>query len=267
MLLGYNQPRPKEENYSDFMNKLVAGLKGLTIDGISLMIYGSYSRGEMDIGRSDIDGVMIFEEDVVIDKNHLTLCSKVLAEALRGNHVPFQVTVSDLRTMQDGRFNCYNVSFKDYFSEEGIVLVGSDYRVQFVYEMPSHPEQMTLAFNLRKSRQGLLFAEYDRENDYEQFLRKFGKSLDAVSRGSKQVLHMVDGVLTKNRFSALQRIPQEFPDFDTEPLARIKHLYQHPDRLDELYRKPDEVIVVWSSAVTFLEGLIREYLNRFPNEK
>lgn len=267
MLLGYNQPRPARENYLDFMRKLEKGINRADIAGLSLMIYGSFVRGEMDFGRSDIDGILIFDDDVVIDKEKLAVCSTIVAEALAQNHIPFQVTVTDKRTMRDGRFNAYNSTFENYFKEEKVLLFGPDYRPEFNFEMPFHPEQGPLTFNLRKTRQGLLFAEYEQQYDYEQFLKRFGKSLDAVSRGSKQVLYMIDGTFTKNRFSALQRINAEFPRLDVEPLAEIKKLYQHPKKLDALYRRPTEVVRVWNDSLTFLEEMIKGYLDKNPRDK
>ena len=155
MLLGYNQPRPTEENYADFRDKLIAGIKDLDIPGLSLMIYGSYVRGDHDVGRSDVDAVMVFPDDVVIDKKNLAQVAIVLHQALKGNNIPFQVSVSDLTTMKDARFNTYDESFKDYFFEEGII-VGADYRKEFRYELPTMSEQTPVRFNLRKARTKLL---------------------------------------------------------------------------------------------------------------
>jgi len=75
-------------------------------------------------------------------------------------------------------------------------------RPEFCYELPTMNEQIPVRFNLRKSRTGLLFAEHDREEDYETFLRRFTKTLDSVSRGSKQILYFSDGEMRKNRFAA-----------------------------------------------------------------
>lgn len=266
MLIGYNAPRPKEEDYDNFINSFTNGLKRSEIEGLSFMVYGSYVRGDANYGRSDIDGILVFDEDVVIDKINLGVCSKILMESQTGNHVPFQVTVSDLRTLRDGRFNPYNPSFYEYFLDEAEVVFGLDYRYEFDFEMPTHPEQMPLTFNLRKARQGLFFSEYDKKFDYEQFLKRFNKSLDAVSRGSKQVLYMTDGELRINRFSALDAIQEEFPEVNVEPLERIKWLYNHPEQLDDLYYKPMDIIKLWEDSVTFFEEMIREYIERFPHE-
>jgi hypothetical protein len=265
MILGYNQERPKEENYRDFDRKLVEGLERLNIDGLSLMIYGSYIRGDYHPGRSDIDAVMTFSDDVVIDKEDLQSVGKVMCNALDGNNVPFQVSVTDIATMKDGRFNTYDESFRDYFEEEGRVVIGPDYREEFKYELPTMNEQIPVRFNLRKSRFGLLFAEHDRTEDYESFVNRFNKTLDSVSRGSKQILYFIDGTLRKNRFAASDLIRDFFPEIDTEPLVRIKGLYKSPDKLDRLYKDPEEAMILWNSSLTFFEEMIREYIRKLPN--
>src|SRR3989344_6917384 len=98
MVLGYNELRPKEQNYKDFVEKLKGGLKDLGEQGVSLMLYGSWIRGDYVAGRSDIDAVLIFPDNVVIDKVKLHYALRVLARSQRDNNIPFQVTVTDLRT-------------------------------------------------------------------------------------------------------------------------------------------------------------------------
>lgn len=266
MILGYNKERPKAEDYRSFEQKLVSGLTELGIDGLSLMLYGSYVRGDFDAGRSDIDAVMIFPDNVIIDKQNLHKASVALHQALKGNNVPFQATVSDAVTMKDGRFNSYDESFKKYFDEESRIT-GVDYRCQITYELPTMSEQVPVRFNLRKTRAGLLFAEHDLHEDYEAFLTKFTKSLDAISRGSKQILYFVDGELRKNRFSAVEAIKQMFPDANPEPLLRIKRLYNSPNELDDLYKKPKDVLSLWNSSATFMEEMIKGYIETHPRAK
>ncbi len=227
------------------------------------MLYGSYVRGDFDAGRSDIDGVMIFPDNVVLGTQNLHRASLVLHQALHGNNVPFQVTVTDIATMHDGRFNSYDNSFRDYFAEEARIT-GIDYREQITYELPTMNEQVPVRFNLRKTRIGLLFAEHDRCDDLEAFIIKFAKSLDAISRSSKQILYFVDGKLRKNRFSAVQLIREVFPEVNLEPLLRIRRLYHNPQELDDLYRKPEEALILWNSAVTFMEEMIKWYIKRHP---
>jgi predicted nucleotidyltransferase len=267
MVLGYNQPRPTAENYQNFMTKLVGGLKRLGGDRLSLMVYGSYVRGDFMVGRSDIDSVLTFSHDVVIPKEFMHEISVVLYEALKGNNVPFQVCPLDVTTMSDGRFNSFTDDFYDYFQSEGRIFLGPDYRSTMVCLGTKTGEESALSYSLRKTRIALLFAEHDRQEAYEKFLERFNGTLNAASRGSKQVLYLVDGELRKNRFSALRELGKHFPAVNIEPLARIKDLYHHPEKLDSLYKNPYETMKVLNSAATFFEEVIREYVHKFPHQK
>lgn len=264
MYRGFNGPRPTKEDYTAFLAKFVSAIESLQNQGISFMVFGSYLRGDLDIGRSDIDATLIFPNEVVINKEELKKAGSLLAKILTEHPVKFQVTVTDNKTMQDPRFNSYNPTFEDYFRQEGLVLAGPDYRPSFRYGIPVYSDQPNLVFNLRKVRQGLLFSEHMQRTDYERFLEKFEASLDGISRGSKQVLGMIDGKVHANRFSALNRIKQEFPNVDTEALERIKFLYTHLTELDAIYHKPEEAVNLWSSGLTFFEELLCAYIQRFP---
>ena len=95
---GFNVPRPTKENYDDFIDKLTSGLEALCVPELSLMLYGSYVRGDYDVGRSDIDATMILpDNNVVIDKVLFGEVADIIAKALKGNNVSFQFTVTDLK--------------------------------------------------------------------------------------------------------------------------------------------------------------------------
>lgn len=260
MVLGHNEKRPNKENYESFVKKLEENLKDFHKNDFSLMLYGSYIRGDYVPGRSDIDAVLVFSDDVIINKLKMNKFSKILSFAQENNNIPFQVTVGDLTTMRDGRFNSFDPDFKNYFNEEGKIIFGNDYRDCFSYLLADNSNQNALRFNLRKSRTGLLFFETDKLNNYEKLLEKFNKTLDAVSRASKQILGLIEGNLRKNRFSALEELSKVFPDLNTNPLRRIKHLYHNLEDLDKLYRNVDELKIVWEYSVSFFESLIKNYL-------
>ena len=128
-------------------------------------------------------------------------------------------------------------------------------------------EENSLSYNLRKIRQALLFAEHDSHVNYATYLDKFNKTLDAASRGSKQILYLVDGDIRKNRFSALNELGDVFPNLNVEPLRRIKCLYDNPEKLDRLYEHPRRVLRVQREAVTFMEEVIMAYIDEFPREE
>lgn len=264
---GHNSPRPEAKHYRRFMDIFTKELERLNVGGLSLMLYGSYVRGDFVAGRSDIDAVLTFPYDVVISKRLMRDISNSLQRSLISGNIPFQVSPLDTTIMKDGRFNSFTLDFKDYFQSEGRIILGPDYREEMVYLKTKTGEESALSHNLRKARIGLLFAEYDRMEDYEKFLRGFITTLNAASRASKQVLFLADGKLRKERFSALSELEKCFPGINVGPLEEIKYLYNNTSKLDELYKDPDEVMKVWNSAATFFEELIREYIHKFPGQE
>lgn len=265
MLIGYDCKRPEKENYEKFEKKLVSGLNGLGIEGLSLMLYGSYVRKKYDIGRSDIDAVLIFPDDVVTKKRNLFASAKVLAEALRENNIPFQVSIGDPTTIRDGRFNSYMEDFEDYFSKEGKIVVGPDYRCSMKYLELKSNVMHKCSHNLRKARSGLLFSFHDLEFDYENFLRNFRGGLDSAINSTKQIAYLSDMNLRKEKFSSLEFVSMNFPDVDLRPLEIIRHMYKHPRLQDNLEKDPDKVLKLWAASLTTFEQLIREYIKKNPN--
>lgn len=267
MVLGYNEERPTERQYHNFIKKLINGLEKLGNNDLSLMLYGSYVRGDSIYGKSDIDAVLTLPYDVVTDKEFLSEVSAVLYNALKKNNVKFQVSPLDTGILRDGRFNSFTSDFYNYFLSEGKIIFGPDYREEMNCLHLKTGEESTLSHNLRKIRQSLLLAKHNKLKDYKKFLEGFNSTLDAVSRGSKQILFLADGKLRKNRFSALEELSRFFPSVNTEPLRRIKFLYYHLGKLDKLYRKSTELMQVWNSALTFFEEVIRGYIRQFPLEE
>lgn len=267
MVLGYDEPRPKKENYDSFLKRFVSGLEIFRQKEMSFMVYGSYVRGDADFGRSDIDALLVFPNDVIINKGVLRQVSRIYANAQEGNNIPFQINPSDLRTLEEGRFNSYDSNFEPYFMEEGKIFYGPDFRKRIKFELPEMSDQNQLRFNLRKVRAYLLFSEFDRRKNDAQFIERFNKILNAASRGSKQIMGLVDGKLRKNRFSRLEEISEVFPEVDVSVLKEIRTIYKNTRLLDEIYRNPEEVSRLSFSAVTFFEQMIKAYLDANPRSQ
>jgi len=272
MILGYNRPRPKKENYERFVDELMQRLQKLGDKGLSLMLYGSYVRGDYNPGRSDIDAVLTFPHDVVIDKDFMHEVSiAVHQSSKRKNEISFplelfQISPLDITTIRDGRFNSYTIDYCDYFNSAGKIVVGPDYRKEMKGLKTKSGETSTISHNLRKIRISLLSAEYNRQEDYEKFLKGFNGALNATSSSSKQVLYLIDGGLRENRFSPLKELSNYLPEVNVEPLERVKKLYHHPTELDSLYKNPDELMKVWNSTASFFEELVRGYIKKYPRK-
>ena len=264
MILGYNTVRPKESDYQNFETKLTEEFSKLNIEGLSLMLYGSYVRGDYTAGRSDIDGILIFPNNIITNKNELLLCSNALESVMKIKYIPFQISVCDIGTIQDGRFNTYSEDFKDYFKKERKILLGPDYydKMQFLKEKDGILH--STSFNLRKSRTGLLFSEYHKKHDYKSLVKTFQKGIDTALNSTKQITYLNSGKLVANKFSSFEFIQKEYPNIDLSHLKHIQYLYKFPHKLDDIYKTPKEMINLWANSLETFEEIIKEYIKQNP---
>lgn len=269
IVLGYNKPRPTEEDYVGFLDTFLSGLEKHADKGISFMVFGSLTRPEDFIpGVSDVDCFLVTRDDVVTDKELLRDVSDVLADALEKHYVERDITVSDIATMIDARFSSFNHSWKNYFQESDNVevVLGPDYRRLFLFTRQEKNFQDEIVWSLREVRKQCVHAEFYRRNDYEAFLNGFDKILKRTGRGSRQLISMVDEKLHVPKFSAVERAGELFPSLNVEPLAYAKWIYTHPRERDKLNDKPEEIINISNNCITFFEELIREYIRLVPKE-
>ncbi|NCC70632.1 hypothetical protein EOM09_03545 [bacterium] len=264
MIPGYDTKRPNKKNYDEFKNKFISNISNNNLKDISLMLYGSYVRGDYIPGRSDIDGVLIFPDNVIINKESLLKCSKALELGLRDTHIPIQISIADLGTSKDGRFNSFGEEFENYFLDEAKILIGPDYRNQIRYLPTKSSILHTATFNLRKSRTGLFKSFYDKENDYTSLIKNFEKGLETAVNSTKQIAYLTDKNLRTNKFSSLKFISQNYPNVNLDSIEIIKKLFQNPSKLDKIYQNFDEMIILWSNSLNTFESLVKEYIENVP---
>jgi len=261
---------PTQENYEDFLRKFMNGLRD--IDGVTLMIYGSFMRGDHVPGRSDIDALLALHDNVVTDKPKLERMARIFSDAQEGNDVRFQVTVADRTTLADGRFNSYGASFLQYFERESKFLVGDGLLDLMAFMEERSDDLHNMAYNLRKARQGLLLFDYLKRWDERypnpdligKLPEKFEKSMDAVTRGSKQMLHLMDGRTRGYRFQT-EELREIFPNVDLNPLEELQRLYRNVPALRKVFDQPEEMLKLWQEGLTMWECLIKEYMNMGDN--
>lgn len=264
MILGYDTKRPSTEDYLDFEEQLISEFSRSSLEGSSIMLYGSYVRKEYDAGRSDIGAVLIFSDDVIINKLKLLQCSNILSSILTKNYIPFQVSVNDLTTLKDGRFTTYGEDFEDYFRKERKIIVGPDYFNQITFMDEKSGVLHIAAFNLRKSRTDLLFSKYHQTHKPETLIKNFERGLSSALNTTKQIAYLTNGELIKNKFNSIGYISDNYPKIKLEVLAQIRYLFKNPTELDSLYLQPDSMITLWTSALNTSEELIREYIKQNP---
>lgn len=261
---AYDLLSATKENYDSFVEKLVSGLKNLRHDGLSLMLHGSYMRGNYIPGVSDIDALLVFPEDVVTDKEKVSEISVVIANALRDNPVDFQVCPLDATIIKNPPFHSLGESWKGYLETSSELVLGPDYRPEFRFMYNVPVEAGTVAHNLRKTRKSILLAEHNKEYNPEKFFRDFMTTLRAVSSCSKQFYFLLKRNLKQERFSGIETLKEILPGLDTEPLERIKRVYSSQKELRRFREFPGDMTHFWHYSLTFLEEQVRQFIREYP---
>lgn len=266
MVIGYDEERPKAEEYALVEKRLKRRLRKSGIEGLSLMLYGSYARGDYTPGLSDMDGIMIFPDDVVLDKNIFYDTAGIVCGAMHGTNVRLDITPTDLAIMRDGRFNSYAPPFARAFAKDGKVIVGPDYRNEISFELPDKIYQNEVREVLRKTRENFLMSVYSMKRNYTGFVDNFQKSLNGISNCSRRMAHMVDGKDREGRFEAVEFLSEVFPEFHYGPLKWIEFLFEKPSELDTVYNDPKGIKRIWGNSLTALEEMIKGYIKMFPKK-
>jgi len=266
MTLGYDEPRPSEEDYHKTLSRLKENLGPFAESGLSLMLFGSYVRGEAIYGESDIDTVLIFPHDTVTDKGYIKEVGRAFAQSIPRSF-PLQVSPLDIGTARDGRFSSFGEDFGKYFLEEAQIAVGPDYRGEITYEPSKSGPLTTTAHNLRVARQGLILRQHYLETNRKKMIEKFHKTLKGTTSSLKQVLYLCDGELRRNRFATIEALAEQFPEVDLNPLLTLKKHLQNPEELEGLYQDDTDVELVWNSSLTLFERVIKAYINKFSVSK
>jgi len=264
MVLGYDEPRPSKQEYFEVERKLVDALRSFESEGLSLMSYGSFSRGEAVYGESDNDKILMFPHDFVIDKKFMHEISLVFNSVLKCTTVPLQISPLDFGTARDGRFNSFGINWDNHLREKAKIEFGPDYRNEIKYLDPKESLIHTISHNLRKNRIGLIFSEFYRNNAGLKYREKFHSSLKGITSNLKHLLTSIDGKVRENRFSTIESLSLQFPLIDISPLKETKELFQNPLKLDRVYQDEREIRRIWEENSTFFEQIIKEYVRQFP---
>jgi hypothetical protein len=267
----YDKLSATRKNYEDFVKKIVSGLKAMDYDGLSLIGHGSFFRdGTYIPGVSDIDAIMVLPDaQVLTDKHKLHDISHLIADALRGNPVEFQLSPVDCTIIRDGRFATYGASWdyhkKNYLSfDEVILLVGPDYRQEITCPESVPPEQGTIGHNLSKARKAFLLAEHRQEYDYPRFFEDFMKTIRAASSSSKQLYFLATNKFAPERFSGIQTLEEILPGLNIEPLRRIKKTYSDVRQLKMMRKNPEILMRFWKYTLTFFEYMVGKFIQTYP---
>lgn len=285
MVLGFNERRPTKEEYKQVQNILVNGLKELDIRGLVYLVYGSYARGNPrfneNLGDSDIDGILIFPDEYIINKDNFKRVKQVYQKATRDSTVPLKLSVMDMGVLRDGRFFTYEPQFRRQFLDESKLLVDGGWEKEdLVNEMnfiKYFDSKLLLAmWNLRSLRKDFLkfdFEEFDesyrRDYSYISFVKAFNNVLSQPGTLISKIPYWCCGEeYTSIRYGrGFEYMKQEFSHIDFSPAEKSFRLLHNFAELDNIYLNPKEMLYHWEASMTMYEQLVKEYCLRIEKTK
>lgn len=249
---------PTRENYEEFAHSLIRGISNLD-DGMSLLVYGSFARDDYTPGRSDIDAILVLP-NIISDKRSLKSISKIYTEAQQGNHVPFQLTVTDKVSLQDGRLNPYMADFEKYLKSDAVLLVGDNPLRHMNCLHAKDGILTTLTFNFRKARSNLCQFDFELEENPRSFFKYYVKALDACVNASRKIPQLMTGEPVRGKFEGKLMLPELFPTLDLTILNKLEFLFSDAIRLQSCAKEAEHMRLIWEDSLTFFEELVQAYI-------
>lgn len=245
-----------KEDYDKSLEYFGQALRDLEED-LCVFIYGSYLRDDFVPGRSDLDGGIIVQSDVVIPRNIYSELSRSFLEvAKKFEGVQLNFNLLDFSTSQDGRFLSYTDDYTDYIKGHGRVVFGENYLdclngLNYRYSVLE-----SIAFNLRKVRNhALRFDSYTPQ----EFRGAFNTTLKTLADMPKKLVHIRNGSLILGN-SSVNKLGEILPDYDLSIVSRISNARKDVGTYNELFGDKD---FYWD-CITATEEMIKCYLLRFP---
>ena len=265
---GFDCPIPSKEEYQELVNELVSRLEQENVfTNHSLLVYGSFLRGTHVPGISDIDGLFVFPDDVVIDKERFLLFTKIFSEVDQATTIRLQIKPYDMRTLIDGRFSTFGEDFGEYFSRERHILLGEDFTQNMQYFNQITHNSHYIAKNLRNSRMMFIGIEQQQEEDYRGFLDTLDAVCDMSLGVTKRIKLLMTNRVSDEKLSCLDFVGEKFPEVDLAPLRRIGNFRSNPQEYFALFRKPEEYKALALNCLTAQEEIIRAYISAHPVNK
>lgn len=256
---GYNLPLAKARDYNKFVRLFSEKIKNSQTD-ISLIGYGTYFDKTYDVGRSDVDMLVVFPNEFVINKFSLSLVSKSLSESINESNLPsdyLNLIPLDLGSMLDGRLNPFENEY--HLNNHAKVLIGAVDSSKFKYYLPTVSGLHTFRHNITKTRKNALFFPHIYSEDDERAVEGFKKSLDKITSSTRIVMQMMQDNISGKRFDD-GMVRELFPQVDFRTYDYLKKMYRKPKLLSNLYKEQFVMEHILNEGLTFMEELSKAYI-------
>jgi len=248
---------PLREDYQAFIEKFSKSIP----PEVCFYLYGSFLRDDFVSGRSDLDGGLVVDSNVVIPKDIYWGLSRNLATCLdEFLGVRANFNMGDRVTNEDGRFMSYTNDYTDFLKKEGKIICGEDFIAEMNGLNYKYSDLQSVAFNLRKIRNGFLTLLWRRSHDPRNAFESVSKTFNILSGTPKKLINIRERKLILQRESVLEVLLEMLPNFDPSIIKRVNLLRQDPGA----YERATEDLGFYAEVVTSVEEMIREYLTEFP---
>ncbi|MDD5133454.1 MAG: hypothetical protein PHD81_04450 [Candidatus Nanoarchaeia archaeon] len=251
-----------KEDYDKFVEDFSKKLKNHK--DVCFYLYGSYTTGNCDYGRSDIDGGLILNNQFITDKEKMLDISNSLCECLIEHPIEEQFNVLDRGTNLDGRFLSYTKDYTDWIKNHGKVIKGDE---KYISELNGHDFKSNIlystSFNLRFLRNSLLKSRFNVKKNQDVLAKDFERYLKTFTGLPKKLIYLRTGELLDRRFVAQDKI-KELLGHDPFYLNETNQILSNIKKLEKFSKDPGIVISILTESLTDFELMIKEYVCKYP---
>jgi hypothetical protein len=253
--------RPKRDLYQQFADEMGEVVR-TKYPHVCFFSYGSFARKTHDARKgSDIDGGFVFPGGVLLPQNELLSLGDDLARVHDRNRVKLQFNLLDTVSSADGRFLSFTDDYVNDIHANGIVLSGPDLRDHLRGLQYKHSALNSAAFDVRKVRNFLLFADDHYRIDPELFARKAHSVVSAAVKFPKKIVQLQTAALLTNAGEAHAQAGQLL-GCDMSDFAQLERMTTiSEEQIAANYRLG---IALYCGAATAVERLVGAYITKFP---
>lgn len=260
------------EHYQNTIDAIAGVLQREAGDRVSFLIYGSTLDDRLIPGLSDIDAVLFFWNDYVLDSALLARLGEKMRNAFSFLHPDssslLDVAIIDAGHARDGRFIPYNDNFAKVFDPENgdsKVVHGKNFIDILRPVELIDPIEARLAFNLQTLRIYLLFGRcnFKAVNGVNP-IREL-HVLQQVRSIARKVVMLVspDMKLAKSKCDCLRALKEYLPDVSLEPLFEIENLFENREAVIDILFNGDAMPFLVRSLECY-ENILRYIVEKFP---
>lgn len=261
------------EEYQRAVDVVADAVNQIGQNHVSFLVYGSFLDNRLMPGLSDIDMVLFFWHEFVIDPKLM----KTLRSAFQNQFAFlrfdigwfFDASAIDLGNAKDGRFIPQNDNFSkvfDFTSGDSKLISGKKFAHLLNPVKLIDPVEARIAYNLQTLRIYLLFGNCNNHwiggvNPFREL--KIFQLVRSLGRKVMQLIEPDNFELIKDKKAAFDELKRQMPKIDFSALDEIESLFRERNNV------VDEIIGLKTSDLLFdslecYERVVQRIVANFP---